>query len=131
MGIGLYFSSGKAENSPRNEVKNEIHDFPIYPGSRYLNSELMTCPSPYPAIPECGATSRIWETTQQINRVADWYKENTNNSEWKLTGGAGSAGSFVTETYEKNGKKVTLQLSTYGEEQASFQTKIRVIPLIK
>ncbi len=114
------------------EIKNDIYDFPIYPGSRYLKSEQVICASPSVYYQECGSTAYILETTQLIERVDAWYKENTVKEGWGYKGGAGLQGSYITDVYEKNdGTKINLKLATYGSEKSVFNTKIYITPLIR
>lgn len=122
---------GKVSTSPYVEIKNNIHNFPIYPGSQYLNSETMVCASPFTEYMECGSVTYILETTQDIDTVERWYKENTSKSNWLHKGGAGSRGSYITDLYEKNDSKINLKLTKYGNEETPFGTKIYIIPLSK
>lgn len=81
---------------------------------------------------ECGSVAYILETTQLIDRVNSWYKENTGKDGWQYKGGAGAQESYITDLYEKDdGTKINLKLATYGSEKSVFNTKIYIIPLIK
>jgi len=127
--IALNFT--KPYTPPRtleDEALTKIQDFPIYPGSRFLKSETLICPTPNSGYPGCGHVSHTWETLFPISRVTNWYDENTKNSGWQRTGGTGSPGSFKTEIYEKNGRKVNVILSS-EEKTFAFRTSISVIPL--
>lgn len=130
--VGLLYFRQNITPAPHATIKNDIYDFPIYPGSTYLKSEPVVCPSPFMQYQECGSIAYILETTQLIDRVEAWYKENTVKDGWQHKGGAGLQGSYITDVYEKNdGTKINLKLATYGSEKSVFNTKIYITPLIR
>ncbi len=109
-------SKGKIDLNMYNE-KEELNNFPIYPGAIFSAKE----PPPpcsdeeRQTSPKCNSIYYTWQTNDNFDQVWQWFGQNS-GSEWKCSGGAGGYGgpvnSSISTTCSKGNTKRMLFINS-------------------
>ncbi len=88
----------------------ELYDFPLYKGARFVKKETAPqCGKPTITPALCNAITYTWETTEDGNKVASFYKEGKSTSGWTCSAGMGGPNVL---TCRKGNVQYTLFLET-------------------
>jgi hypothetical protein len=91
---------------------SELNNFPTYPGATFVKKDYYPpCTGTTSGFSICDSDVYSWQVDGTNEQVASWYLENKSNSKWVCSGGAGSAGSYVTTTCKKGVFKYGLNIS--------------------
>lgn len=104
-------------------LDKSIVDFPLYPGTRFLKTEQTASCNGAKGYVECGSVAYRFIVDAETENVQKWYiKDNLAKYNYKMTGGAGSIGSYTQSSIEaKNGVKFLLTIGSNSSAEDPVQ----------